>query len=166
MGITVLPPDVNSSDLDFTPVGEAIRFGLRAIKNVGENTVRGILEAREKLGGFHSFFQFCDSRRYAPAQSPRARKPDQVRRHGFARRAPRAALRGDRPRHGAGAEIPARAHQRAARPFHGRRRRDRGPRSRSCPTSRSGPSTNCLPRNSRRWAFTFPAIRSRNTPRA
>ena len=36
MGITVLPPDVNSSDLDFTPVGEAIRFGLRAIKNVGE----------------------------------------------------------------------------------------------------------------------------------
>ena len=50
MGITVLPPDVNSSDLDFTPVGEAIRFGLRAIKNVGENTVKGILEARAELG--------------------------------------------------------------------------------------------------------------------
>src|SRR6202044_3507531 len=41
MGITVLPPDINSSALDFTPVGEAIRFGLRAIKNVGENTVKG-----------------------------------------------------------------------------------------------------------------------------
>src|SRR3981189_2822194 len=46
MGITVLPPDVNSSDLDFTPVGEAIRFGLQAIKNVGENTVKGIIEPR------------------------------------------------------------------------------------------------------------------------
>jgi len=61
MSITVLPPDVNSSDLFFTPVGEAIRFGLAAIKNVGENTVRGILEARERLGGFQSFFQFCDA---------------------------------------------------------------------------------------------------------
>jgi DNA polymerase III subunit alpha len=60
MGITVLPPDVNSSDLDFTPVGEAIRFGLRAIKNVGENTVKGILEARSVLGRFTSIYQFCD----------------------------------------------------------------------------------------------------------
>ena len=61
MGITVLPPDVNSSELDFTPVGEEIRFGMRAIKNVGENTVRGILEARERLGSFRSIFQFCDA---------------------------------------------------------------------------------------------------------
>jgi DNA polymerase-3 subunit alpha len=61
MGITVLPPDVNTSDLDFTPVGEQIRFGLRAIKNVGENTVRGILEARQKLGKFRSIFELCDS---------------------------------------------------------------------------------------------------------
>lgn len=60
MGITVLPPDVNSSDLDFTPVGEAIRFGLRAIKNVGENTVKGILDARTELGRFTSIYQFCD----------------------------------------------------------------------------------------------------------
>jgi len=60
-GITVLPPDVNSSDLDFTPVGEQIRFGLRAIKNVGENTVRGILEARSRLGRFRSIFEFCEA---------------------------------------------------------------------------------------------------------
>jgi DNA polymerase III subunit alpha len=60
VGITVLPPDVNSSDLDFTPVGEAIRFGLRAIKNVGENTVKGILDARAELGRFSSIFEFCD----------------------------------------------------------------------------------------------------------
>src|ERR1700690_2896809 len=61
IGITVLPPDVNSSDLDFTPVGEEIRFGMCAIKNVGENTVRGIIEAREGLGRFRSIFQFCDA---------------------------------------------------------------------------------------------------------
>jgi DNA polymerase III subunit alpha len=61
MGITVLPPNVNSSDVDFTPVGDQIRFGLRAIKNVGENTVKGILEARDSLAGFKGFFQFCES---------------------------------------------------------------------------------------------------------
>jgi DNA polymerase-3 subunit alpha len=61
MGITVLPPDVNSSELNFTPVGEAIRFGLQAIKNVGENTVRGILESRSRLGSFQSIFQFCEA---------------------------------------------------------------------------------------------------------
>src|SRR5260370_598073 len=61
LGITVLPPDVNSSDLDFTPVGESIRFGLQAIKNVGENTAKGILEARAELGRFHSIYQFVDN---------------------------------------------------------------------------------------------------------
>jgi DNA polymerase-3 subunit alpha len=61
MGITVLPPDVNSSDVDFTPIGDQIRFGLRAIKNVGENTVKGILQARESLGRFTTLFEFCES---------------------------------------------------------------------------------------------------------
>src|SRR5437762_1960432 len=61
MVITVQPPDVNTSALNFTPVGENIRFGLQAIKNVGENTVVGILEARERLGSFHSIFQFCET---------------------------------------------------------------------------------------------------------
>lgn len=61
MGITVLPPNVNSSDVDFTPVGDQIRFGLRAIKNVGENTVKGILEVRDSLRGFKSFSQFVES---------------------------------------------------------------------------------------------------------
>ena len=61
MGITVLPPDVNSSDLNFTPVGDHIRFGLAAIKNVGENTVKGILAARQTLRRFTSFFQFCEA---------------------------------------------------------------------------------------------------------
>ncbi len=61
MGITVLPPDVNTSDVDFTAIGSAIRFGLRAIKNVGENTVRGILQGRQELGRFMGLAQFCES---------------------------------------------------------------------------------------------------------
>jgi DNA polymerase-3 subunit alpha len=61
LGITVLPPDVNTSDLNFTPVGEQIRFGLSAIKNVGENTVKGILEARAGLGRFRTIYEFCES---------------------------------------------------------------------------------------------------------
>ena len=61
MGITVLPPDVNSSDLNFTPTGNDILFGLAAIKNVGENTVKGILAAREKVGRFHAFYEFVES---------------------------------------------------------------------------------------------------------
>jgi DNA polymerase III subunit alpha len=61
MGITVLPPDINSSDVDFKPIGGQIRFGLRAIKNVGENTVKGILQARESLGHFSTMFEFCES---------------------------------------------------------------------------------------------------------
>jgi DNA polymerase-3 subunit alpha len=61
MGMTVLPPDVNSSGVDFTPIGDQIRFGLRAIKNVGENTVKGILVARDTLGRFTNFFEFAES---------------------------------------------------------------------------------------------------------
>jgi DNA polymerase III subunit alpha len=61
MGITVLPPNVNSSDMNFTPTGSEIRFGLAAIKNVGENTVKGILAARESLGKFKHFYEFVES---------------------------------------------------------------------------------------------------------
>ncbi|MGA9883667.1 MAG: DNA polymerase III subunit alpha [Candidatus Acidiferrales bacterium] len=61
MSITVLSPDVNSSALNFTPVGEAIRFGLCAIKNVGENTVKGVLAARASLGRFSNLFEFCEA---------------------------------------------------------------------------------------------------------
>ncbi len=60
MGITVLPPDVNESDLYFTPVGEAIRFGLAAIKNVGENTARAIRETVREQGAFRGLFDFCE----------------------------------------------------------------------------------------------------------
>jgi DNA polymerase-3 subunit alpha len=59
LGITVLSPDVHESSLDFTPVGEHIRFGLAAIKNVGESTARGIVEARKKHGRFTDLFDVC-----------------------------------------------------------------------------------------------------------
>ncbi|MHC6231267.1 DNA polymerase III subunit alpha [Arthrobacter sp. MMS24-T111] len=55
MGITVLPPDVNESALNFTPVGNDIRFGMGAIRNVGANAVEAMVTARESEGAFTSF---------------------------------------------------------------------------------------------------------------
>jgi DNA polymerase III subunit alpha len=60
MSIPILPPDVNESDLFFTPVGESIRFGMAAIKNVGENTAKAIRESRLSQGEFKSLFEFCE----------------------------------------------------------------------------------------------------------
>ncbi|MBI5894223.1 MAG: DNA polymerase III subunit alpha [Deltaproteobacteria bacterium] len=59
MGIEMLPPDVNESAMDFTVVGEGIRFGLAAIKNVGAAAIDAILKAREDGGDFASIFDFC-----------------------------------------------------------------------------------------------------------
>ena len=61
MGIRVLPPDVHESGLYFTPVGNDIRFGLAAVKNVGENTAIAISKTREESGNFHGFFGFCEA---------------------------------------------------------------------------------------------------------
>ena len=61
MGIRVLPPDVHQSSLYFTPVGEDIRFGLAAIKNVGENTAKAICEARGTRGDFLNIYGFCSA---------------------------------------------------------------------------------------------------------
>lgn len=58
MGITVLPPDVNESALTFTPVGEDIRFGMGAIRNVGANVVTAMVEARAEKGRYESFNDF------------------------------------------------------------------------------------------------------------
>ncbi len=58
VGIAVLPPDVNESRMDFTVVVEDIRFGLAAIKGVGEGAVRAMLDAREKEGRFVDLFDF------------------------------------------------------------------------------------------------------------
>ena len=60
MDIAVLPPDVNASDSDFTAVGESIRFGLSAVRNVGINVVAGIVKTRKEKGAYTSFPDFLD----------------------------------------------------------------------------------------------------------
>jgi DNA polymerase-3 subunit alpha len=61
MGIRVEPPDVQVSGAQFTPHGEAIRFGLAAVKNVGGNAIESILKARAEAGGrFKSLWEFCE----------------------------------------------------------------------------------------------------------
>ncbi|MCK5929690.1 MAG: DNA polymerase III subunit alpha [Nocardioides sp.] len=58
MKIQVLPPDVNESAANFTPVGTDIRFGLTAVRNVGGNVVDGIVTAREEKGRYTDFNDF------------------------------------------------------------------------------------------------------------
>jgi DNA polymerase-3 subunit alpha len=58
-GIEVLPPDINESDKAFTVIGSKIRFGLAAVKNVGENAIESIVAARND-GKFSSQFEFCE----------------------------------------------------------------------------------------------------------
>ena len=58
MGIKVLPPDVNESDAEYTPRGKDIRFGLAAIRNVGEGVVASVKASRESKGAFTSFGDF------------------------------------------------------------------------------------------------------------
>ncbi|MCX5859250.1 MAG: DNA polymerase III subunit alpha [Proteobacteria bacterium] len=61
MGIKVLPPEANESEKDFMVVGEnTIRFGLSAVKNVGEMAVEAIIESRSAQGKFTSIFDFCE----------------------------------------------------------------------------------------------------------
>jgi len=59
MGIEILPPDVNESYKDFTVIGNKIRFGLAAVKNVGGGAVESIISEREERGSFKDIFDFC-----------------------------------------------------------------------------------------------------------
>jgi len=69
MGIEVMAPDINDSGVDFTPLyretGQGdkgvIRFGLAAVKGVGEKAVEHIIEARQRVGRFRSLFHFCEN---------------------------------------------------------------------------------------------------------
>jgi DNA polymerase-3 subunit alpha len=67
MEIEVLPPDVNTSRLEFsverdeTADVQRLRFGLAAVKNVGESAIRSVLEARRRLGRFRSLSEFCEN---------------------------------------------------------------------------------------------------------
>jgi len=59
LGINVLPPDVNESDVHFVVKQNGIRFGLSAIKNVGVHAVENIINARKEHGKFENIFDFC-----------------------------------------------------------------------------------------------------------
>jgi hypothetical protein len=59
LGIEVLPPDVHRSHLEFTVEGDAIRFGLLAVKNVGQGAIESIISARDAGGSFRSLADFC-----------------------------------------------------------------------------------------------------------
>ncbi|UCH24584.1 MAG: DNA polymerase III subunit alpha [Trueperaceae bacterium] len=59
LGIEVLPPDINESKADFTPIGELVRFGLYGIKNVGDGAVEHILSERERGGNYKDLADFC-----------------------------------------------------------------------------------------------------------
>ena len=59
-GIRLLPPDVNESEADFAVSDEGIRFGLVALKGVGRNVIKCLLEERSKGGPFTDFMNFCD----------------------------------------------------------------------------------------------------------
>ena len=60
MGIEVMPPDVNASGVDFTPVGDRILFGLSAVRNLGDGAIRQLIEARQGDGPFGSLAELCD----------------------------------------------------------------------------------------------------------
>ncbi len=59
MDIQVTPPHVNESGLDFSVSGDVIRFGLKAVKNVGESAIESIIEAKQSGGPFTSLFDFA-----------------------------------------------------------------------------------------------------------
>jgi DNA polymerase-3 subunit alpha len=61
MGIFVLPPDINESHRDFSVSGDQIRFGLSAVKNVGIGAIETLIEARNRLEKFRSFYHFCEN---------------------------------------------------------------------------------------------------------
>jgi DNA polymerase-3 subunit alpha len=60
MGIEVLPPDVNASGTDFTPVGDRILFGLSAVRNLGDGAIRALIEQRNSGGPFQDLADLCD----------------------------------------------------------------------------------------------------------
>jgi len=59
-GIEVFPPDINQSEMNFTVVESRIRFGLAAVKNVGQGAIESVLDVRRQGGPFKSLFDFCE----------------------------------------------------------------------------------------------------------
>ena len=155
LGVPILPPDINSSELAFTVEHGGVRFGLCAVKNVGEGAILSMLGVREELGRDRLALHALRARRSAPREQARAREPDQGRRARFAagrpaarRRAPGPALRRRRQGDRARRPPPARSRQGAVAAVWRRRRRGRPRPSSRCRMRRRGPR--CSSSRSRR----------------
>ena len=75
MGIEVQPPDINESESDFTVVGDKIRFGLAAVKGIGERAVEAIVAARQQDGPVPLHLPLLRDRGPAPGQPGGRREP-------------------------------------------------------------------------------------------
>ena len=167
LGIEVEPPDVNVSVEDFRVVEGRIRFGLNAVKNVGESAVRSILAAREEGGPFPSIWDFCERVDPAAGEQARAREPRQVGRarldrgdaQGHARRARGRAQLGRAPD-----RRPPRRPELDLRPRRARPSRATGGRTTGRFPPRSSRSGSCSRSRRRASASTSPSTRS--TPSA
>ena len=103
LGVPILPPDINASELAFSVVAEGVRFGLGAVKNVGEGAVLSMLGRPQGARPDRFDLHALRARRPAPGQQARAREPGQGRRARLARAAgrrtrPRCGARGSSPR--------------------------------------------------------------------
>ena len=134
MGIKVLPPDVNESDAYFTVSGDNIRFGLAAVKNIGEKFIFQLMAERAENGRYTGLGDFC--RRLAGRELNRRAVESLIRAGafdslGFKRR----AAHGRRGRHGGHSERRAQQRRRADGPL---RRRGRGRGRRGAAAGRGG----------------------------
>ena len=128
MGIDVLPPDVNASDRDFAVRDGKIRFGLSAVKNVGDNAVRAIVPGARGGRPVPLGVGLLRARRLAARHRARAGEPDPCRRARLHGRPAQGHDGGARPGRRARAQDAGRPQRRPGQPVrepHGRRRRGR-----------------------------------------
>ena len=164
-----MPPDVNASRYEFAVAdARTIRYGLGAIKGVGQGAVEALIAEREAHGPFRSLEDLCRRLDLHEAQPPRARGADPLRQPRCARRQPRDADAS--PARGDAARRPERA--RAARPDRSicsasqpRRAARRRAIAAAAPSSRSGARRCVSQASARRWASISPVIRSRASRR-
>ena len=164
LGITVLPPDVNESGLNFASVGADIRFGLGAVRNVGANVVSSIIETRTGKGRFTDFSDYLNKIDMAACNKKvtesliKAGAFDSLKHH------PQGAVPGAHRRRGLGAGHQEGRGDGPVRPV--RRRRRRRTRRRAirsspsrCPT-RNGTTSTDWAWNARCWACMSPVTHS------
>ena len=162
LGITVLPPDVNESELNFASVGSDIRFGLGAVRNVGANVVASLINTRNDKGKYTDFSDYLNKIDIAACN----KKVDGVADQGGRVRLPRPPAQGPVPGAHRCRRLGAR-HQEgrgdgSVRPVRrlGRRGHRWTPCSPSrCPT-RNGTTNTSSPWSARCWGSTCPGIHS------